>query len=45
MKLVSDEHRSPFAVKETYENLEEEWEETAEVLNSKEAMGLFLAGW
>ena len=45
VKLVSDEHRSPFAVKETYEYLEEEWEETAEVLNSKEAMGLFLAGW
>jgi hypothetical protein len=45
VKMVTDEQRSPFTVKETYEYLEEEWEDTAEVLNSKETMNLFLAGW
>jgi hypothetical protein len=45
VKMVSDEQQSPFTVKETYEYLEEEWEDTAEVLNSKETLSLFLAGW
>lgn len=45
VKMVTDEQRSPFTVKETYEYLDEEWEDTAEVLNSKETMNLFLAGW
>jgi hypothetical protein len=45
VQMVTGEARSPFTVKETYEYLDEEWESTAEVLNSKEAMGLFLQGW
>ena len=45
VKMVTGEARSPFTVKETYEYLDEEWESTAEVLNSKEAMGVFLQSW
>jgi hypothetical protein len=45
VKSVSEDSRSPFIVKETYECLDEDWESTAEVLNSKEAMGVFLRGW
>ena len=45
VQMVTGEARSPFTIKETYEYLDEEWESTAEVLNSKEAMGLFLNGW
>lgn len=43
--LVSDKEISPFSVKETYEYLDEEWENTAEVLNSREAISVFLNGW
>lgn len=43
--LVSDQETSPFSVKETYEYLDEEWENTAEVLNSREAISVFLNGW
>jgi ERCC4-related helicase len=43
--LVSDQEISPFSVKETYEYLDEDWENTAEVLNSREAMAVFLNGW
>jgi len=32
-------------IKETDEYLDEEWENTAEVLNSKEAIAVFLNGW
>ena len=32
-------------LQETYEYLDEEWETTAEVLNSNEAMSLFLQSW
>ena len=45
VKMVNDEAQSPFTVKETYEYLDEEWENTAEVLNSKEAMNVFFEGW
>jgi len=45
VKLVGDVERSPFTVKETYEYLDEEWETTAEVLNSRETMLLFMQGW
>jgi hypothetical protein len=45
VKLVTGEARSPFTVKETYEYLDEEWESTAEVLNSNEAIGIFLKSW
>ncbi len=45
VQMVTGEARSPFTVKETYEYLDEEWESTAEVLNSKETMSLFLQGW
>ncbi|MGJ8726556.1 MAG: helicase-related protein [Roseibacillus sp.] len=43
--LISDQETSPFSVKETYEYLDEEWENTAEVLNSREAVAVFLNGW
>jgi superfamily II DNA/RNA helicase len=43
--LVSDQEISPFSVKETYEYLEEEWENTAEVLNSREAIAVFMNSW
>jgi hypothetical protein len=43
--MVTGESQSPFTVKECYEYLDEEWESTAEVLNSKEAMKVFLEGW
>lgn len=45
VQIVAAEPRSPFAVKETYEYLDEEWESTAEVLNSTEALKVFLEGW
>ena len=45
VKLVTGEHKSPFTVKETYEYLDEEWESTAEVLNSREAISVFLQSW
>lgn len=45
VKMVTGEARSPFTVKETYEYLDEEWESTAEVLNSKEAISVFLQSW
>lgn len=45
VQMVTGEARSPFTVKETYEYLDEEWESTAEVLNSKEAMSVFLESW
>ena len=43
--MVTEESRSPFTVKECYEYLDEDWESTAEVLNSKEAMKVFMEGW
>lgn len=45
IQMVTGESQSPFIVKETYEYLDEDWESTAEVLNSKEAMNEFLKGW
>lgn len=45
VQMVTGEARSPFTVKETYEYLDEEWESTAEVLNSKEAISVFLQSW
>jgi len=45
VKMVTGQARSPFTVKETYEYLDEEWETIAEVLNSKEAMSVFLENW
>jgi hypothetical protein len=45
VKMVTGEARSPFTVKETYEYLDEEWESTAEVLNSKETMREFMQAW
>ena len=43
--MVTAQTRSPFTIKETYEYLDEEWEATQEVLNSKEAFNLFLQSW
>jgi len=45
VKLVTDEQKSPFILKETYEYLDEDWDATAEVLNSREATAAFLEGW
>jgi hypothetical protein len=45
VQMVTGEARSPFTLKETYECLDEEWEAIAEVLNSNEAMSLFLQSW
>ena len=45
VKYVSAEAGSPFTLKETYEYLDEEWECTSEVLNSREAVSVFLRGW
>ena len=45
VKLVTDEQKSPFVLKETYEYLDEDWDATAEVLNSREATAAFLEGW
>lgn len=45
VKLVSDEQKSPFILKETYEYLDEDWDATAEVLNSREAMAAFFEEW
>ena len=45
IQIVTGEAQSPFSVKETYEYLDEEWENTAEVLNSNEAIKVFLEGW
>src|ERR1700692_2005609 len=45
VQMVTGEARSPFTVKETSEYLGEEWESTAEVLNSKEAISVFLQSW
>ena len=45
IQMVTGEARSPFTLKETYEYLDEEWETTAEVLNSNEAMSVFLESW
>jgi hypothetical protein len=43
--MVTGQSQSPFAIKETDEYLNEEWESTQEVLNSKEAFNLFLQSW
>ena len=45
VQIVAGEARSPFAVKETYEYQDEEWESTAEVLNSTEMLKVFMDGW
>ena len=45
VQVVTGSARIPFAVKETYEYLEEDWESTAEVLNSREILKVFLEGW
>ena len=45
VQMVTGEARSPFSVKETYEYLDDEWENTAEVLNSKEVIKVFMEGW
>lgn len=45
VKLVSDEQKSPFILKETYEYLDEDRNATAEVLNSREVTAAFLEGW
>ena len=45
IQIVTGEAQSPFILKETYEYLDEDWESTAEVLNSKEAFKVFLQKW
>ena len=45
VKMVTGEQQSPFTIKETYEYLDEEWESSAEVLNSREAIEEFLKAW
>ena len=45
VKYLSAEASSPFTLKETYEYLDEDWECTSEVLNSREAVSVFLQGW
>ena len=45
VKYLAAEAGSPFALKETYEFLDEEWENTQEVLNSREAFSSFLESW
>ena len=45
VKYVAAETGSPFTLKETYEFLDEEWENTEEVLNSREAFNSFLESW
>jgi len=44
VQIVAGEARSPFAVKETYEYQDEEWESTAAVLNSTEMLKVFMDG-
>ena len=43
--LSAAEAGGPFALKETYEFLDEEWENTQELLNSREAFSSFLESW
>jgi len=45
VKYISDSPKSPFALKETKEQLEADWEATSEVLNAKETTLLFMKGW
>lgn len=45
VKYVAAEAGSPFTLKETYEFLDEEWENTEEVLNTREAFEAFLQAW
>ena len=45
VRMVTAEARSPFTVKETYEYLDEDWESTAEILNSKAASQTFMESW
>ena len=45
VQKVTGRSRSPFSVNETYEYLDDEWESTVEVLNSREAIEVFLKGW
>ena len=45
IQMATGRAGDPFTVKETYEYLKEDWESTAEVLNSKEATETFLHPW
>lgn len=45
LTFIADRERNPFAIKETVESLEADWDNTAEVLNQADAMRALLATW
>lgn len=45
IKIISDRKSNPFAVKETNEFLDEDWDSTAEVLNRRNALAEFETSW
>ena len=45
LRVISDQTKNPFTLKETTEFLSADWEETAEVLNHAVVMREFTGGW
>ena len=45
LTVISDQRENPFALKETTESLDADWESTAEVLNQADVFRELLGGW
>lgn len=45
LTVISDQRQNPFALKETTESLDADWESTAEVLNQADVFRELLGGW
>jgi len=45
LTVMSDQRQNPFALKETTESLDADWESTAEVLNQADVFRELLGGW
>ncbi len=45
LTIISDQRQNPFALKETTESLDADWESTAEVLNQADVFRELLGGW
>lgn len=45
LEIIAERQENPFALKETTESLDADWEQTAEVLNQTVAFRELAAGW
>jgi hypothetical protein len=45
LTIIADRQQNPFAIKETVESLDADWDSTAEVLNQADTISALLSSW